>query len=396
MLAVDDARQRILRLAEPLGAQTLPIAEAAGRYLAAPITARRDQPPADNSAMDGFAIRFDDLPGPWRIIGESRAGHPFAGMVGQGEAAVISTGALVPDGADVILVREDSARDGPHLTLTGDGPDERGRHIRRVGSDFHAGAALLEAGCALTPGALALAISADVGSVSVGRRARLAILSTGNELAAPGSAAAAYQIYDSNGPMLAAMAAGLCADIRHVHAIQDEKAAVRTAIRSAADADVLLTVGGASVGDHDYVQAALKAEGADIDFWKVAMKPGKPLLAGRLGMQAVLGLPGNPGSAFVTATIFLLPLLRHLAGAATPMPPMGQARLLSDMPPGGTRTEFWRASLSPEGLRPLTGQSSGLVSSLAAADALIPHQAGADPVKTGELVRYIALNQGSA
>ncbi|WP_420605315.1 gephyrin-like molybdotransferase Glp [Novosphingopyxis sp.] len=396
MLAVDDAQQRILALAEPLGAETLPVAEAAGRYLAEPIAARRNQPPADNSAMDGFAIRYDDLPGPWRIVGESRAGHPFAGTVGQGEAAAISTGALVPEGADVILVREDGVRDGEHLALSGEGPGERGRHIRRAGSDFREGMVLLKAGRALTPGALALAISAGVGSVSVGRRPRLAILSTGSELAAPGSNVAAHRIYDSNGPMLTAMAAGLCADIRHVHAVEDDEAAVRAAICGASDADVLLTVGGASVGDHDHVKAALTAEGADIDFWKVAMKPGKPLIAGRLGTQALLGLPGNPGSAFVTATVFLLPLLRHLAGAGAPMPPMGQARLLADLPVGGTRTEYWRAALSAEGLQPLTGQSSGLVSSLAAADTLIPRAAGANAVKAGDLVRYIALNQGSA
>lgn len=396
MLSVDDAQRRILALSAPLGAETLPVAEAAGRYLAEPIAARRDQPPADNSAMDGFAIRFDDLPGPWAVIGESRAGHPFDGALGTGEAAAISTGALVPAGADTVLVREDARRNGDRLELTEEGPGERGRHIRRAGGDFRARDVLLERGRALTPGALALSISAGVGSVVVGRRPRIAILSTGNELAVPGSDVSAHQIYDSNGPMLAAMITGLCADVRHVHAVQDDEDAVRTAIRSAAEADVLLTVGGASVGDHDHVQAALRAEGADIDFWKVAMKPGKPLLAGSLGQQVVIGVPGNPGSAFVTATIFLLPLLRHLAGAASPMPAMGQARLREPIPAGGTRTEYWRASLSAEGLTPLSSQSSGLVSSLAAADALIPHEAGARSLPVGDTVRYIMLHPGNA
>lgn len=395
MLSVDDAQRRILTLAEPLGPETVPVADAAGRYLAEPVAARRDQPPADNSAMDGFAIRFADLPGPWTIIGESRAGHPFDGTLGSGEATAISTGALVPNGADTVLVREDAERSGERLDLTGVGPSDQGRHIRRAGGDFRTGAVLLERGHVLTPGALALAISAGVGSVAVGRRPRIAILSTGNELAAPGTTVAEHQIFDSNGPMLAAMVAGLCADVRHVHAVQDTEDDVRAAIRSAADADVLLTVGGASVGEHDHVQAALRAEGAEIDFWKVAMKPGKPLLAGRLGHQTVLGLPGNPGSAFVTATIFLLPLLRHLAGAASPMPVTGQARLREPLPPGGTRAEYWRAALSDDGLTPLGNQSSGLISSLAAADALIPHAAGAPAIEAGESVRYIPLRPGN-
>ena len=396
MLAVGDAQRRILELVPPLGAETLTVTEAAGRYLARAVHAMRDQPAADNSAMDGFAIRFDDLPGPWRIVGESRAGHPFTGAVNPGEAAAISTGALVPDGTDAVLVREDAQRDGETLRLTGDGPDERGRHIRRAGGDFCEGAVLLEKGRALTPGALALAIGAGVGSLPVGRRPRLAILSTGSELASPGTAIAAHRIHDSNGPMLAAMVAGLCAEVRHVQAVEDTETAVRAAIRSVADVEVLVTIGGASVGAHDHVQAALIAEHADIDFWKVAMKPGKPLLAGRLGSQAVLGLPGNPGSAFVTATIFLLPLLRHLAGAAFVMPPMGSAVLVRPLPAGGTRTEYWRAALSVEGLVPLGNQSSGRIATLAAADALIPHQAGADPIAAGETVRYIALHQGSA
>ena len=221
MLAVGDAQRRILELVPPLGAETLPVTEAAGRYLAQSVHALRDQPAADNSAMDGFAIRFDDLPGPWRIIGESRAGHPFTGTVNPGEAAAISTGALVPDGADAIVVREDAQRDGDTLRLTGDGPDERGRHIRRAGGDFCEGAVLLEKGRALTPGALALAIGAGVGSLHVGRRPRLAILSTGSELASPGTAIAAHRIHDSNGPMLAAMVAGLCAEVRHIQAVED-------------------------------------------------------------------------------------------------------------------------------------------------------------------------------
>ncbi len=391
MLTVHEGQQRVLALANPLGEEQLPVASAAGRYLAAPIIARRDQPPADNSAMDGYAIRFADLPGPLRLIGESRAGAPFSGTIGAGEATAISTGALLPAGADTVLVREDAERYGDHVRLTGDGPGEAGRHIRRAGGDFKQSTTLLEAGSLLTPGALALAISAGVGLASVGRRPRLVVLSTGDELAEPGSNASADQIYNSNGPMLAAMVNGLCSDVRMVHAVADSEAAVRAAIRDADDADVLVTIGGASVGDHDHVKPALSAEGAEIDFWKVAMKPGKPLLAGRKGKQIVLGLPGNPGSAFVTATLFLLPLLRRLGGAADPLPRTGSARLLSPLAQGGTRTEFLRAKLSKDGIAPLAKQSSGLISSLAVADALIEWPSGSEAQPAGEIVDYIAI-----
>lgn len=392
MLAVNEAQARLLALGQPLDPETIAVGQASDRYLVEAVAARRDQPPADNSAMDGYAIRFDDLPGPWRLIGESRAGHPFGGRCEPGSAVAIATGALIPAGADSVLVREDAAREKDHLRLTGEGPAERGKHIRSIGGDFRRGNILLGAGQQLTPGALALAIASGVGTVTVGRQPRLAILSTGSELAAPGSDAAAHQVFDSNGPMLGAMAAPFTRAIRHVSAVEDDEDAVRAAIRAAADVEVLLTIGGASIGEHDHVKAALEAEGAHIDFWRVAIKPGKPLLAGKADRQVVLGLPGNPGSAFVTAIMFLLPLLRHLGGARHPMPALASARLLNDLPEGGDRTEYVRAALTDEGLRPLTGQSSGLIASLSAANALIPRTAWTGTVKAGTVVRYISLD----
>ena len=391
MLTVEEAQRRVLSLGKPLGEEELAVADAARRYLAAPVAARRDQPPADNSAMDGYAIRFADLPGPLDIIGESRAGSPFDGTIGASQAVAISTGALIPAGADTVLVREDAERDGDKVHLTGEGPGEQGRHIRRAGGDFRSAETLLKAGDLLTPGALALAISAGIGSVIVGKRPSLVILSTGDELAEPGSDAAAEQIYNSNGPMLSAMVDRLCADIRMVHAVADSEEAVRAAIREAEDADVLITIGGASVGEHDHVKGSLIAEGSDIEFWKVAMKPGKPLLAGRKKRQVVLGLPGNPGSAFVTATLFLLPLLRHLGGAASPLPRTGSARLLGPIADGGKRTEFLRARLTQDGIMPLAKQSSGLVSSLAITDALIEWPVGAKAKPVDDIVDYIAI-----
>ena len=396
MLSVAQAQRRILALGHPLGSETLEVARAAGRYLAAPLHAQRDQPPADNSAMDGFAIRFADLPGPWTVIGESRAGHPFEGQVAPGQATKISTGAILPDGADTVLVREDAGMDDDRLSLSGDGPAEIGRHIRRAGGDFRRGDQLLAAGQLLGPGALALAISSGLGTVDVGRRPSVTVLSTGNELAAPGSLAAANQIYDSNGPMLSAMMMGLCGDVQHLSGVEDDEASVRAAIRSADNADILVTIGGASVGDHDHVKPALAAEGAALDFWKIAMKPGKPLLAGTRGRQVVIGLPGNPGSAFVTATLFLLPLLRYLAGASDPLPTIGYARLGTALPAGGSRTEFLRAQLDNGTVTVLGAQSSGLLHTLATADALIQRPENAPPVEPGTIVAYIALHKGNA
>ncbi len=396
MLAVGEALARILALSGPIGTETIAIDAAAWRYLAAPVHARRDQPAADNSAMDGFAICFCDIPGPWRIVGEARAGHPFDGVVTAGTAAGISTGALIPRGADCIVVREDAAREGDMLTLTGDGPDAPGRHIRRAASDFSARDTLLTAGKLLSPGALALAISAGAGPIAVGRRPSVAILSTGNELVPPGTAPAAHQITDSNGPMLRAMMHDLCSEIRTIGPVADDEASVRAAIAQAADADVLISIGGASVGEHDHVRTALIAEGGDIDFWKIAMKPGKPLMAGRLGGRPVVGLPGNPGSAFVTATLFVLPLLRHLAGAANPEPARGSAALLHALPACGARAEYLRAHVAGGRIAPVSSQSSGHIAALANARALIARPAGAAAIPAGTIVDYITLYQRGA
>jgi molybdopterin molybdotransferase len=310
MLSVDDAQARLLGGVMPLPAETLPLLSALNRHLAAPVTALRTQPPFAASAMDGYAIRWSDRAGPWRIIGTSAAGHGFAGSVGDGEAVRILTGAPVPRGADTVIVQEDVSHAGSALRLTGDGPPRAGAHIRPAGLDFAAGDVVAPAGARVTPARIGLIAAAGHASVAAHRRPRVALLATGDELVPPGTRAGPDQIVSSNGVMLAALLAPY-ADVIDGGIVADTHAALATAIAAHSDADVLITIGGASVGDHDLVKPVLEAAGASIDFWKISMRPGKPMLSGSLGAQRIIGLPGNPVSAFVCALLFVLPLLRR-------------------------------------------------------------------------------------
>ena len=392
-LPLAEAQQRLLSAAEPLPAETVAVEQAVGRYLAEPLVAARTQPAADLSAMDGYAVRADDLAGPWKVVGESAAGHPYAGSLQPGEAIRISTGALMPPEDGAVLLQENAARDGDTLSHNGEG-DPTPRHIRRQGFDFRAGAALLEAGTRIGPAQLALALAAGRGELAVHRLPRLAILDSGDELAADPTACAPHQIPASNGAMLAAMAVPHAASVLRLGPVPDRMDAMLAALDKAADADVIVTSGGASVGDHDLVRPALEQWGAQIDFWRVAVRPGKPLLVARKGRQWIIGLPGNPVSSYVTAFLFLLPLLRRLGGAADPLPRPLTLRLGADMPEVGNRTEFIRARLAEGALVPVHEQDSSALAALARAEVLIERPAGAPAATAGSLVRGYWLENG--
>lgn len=389
---VADAQARMIALKAPLAIETVPLAEAAGRYAAADIAACRTQPALDLSAMDGYAIRFAERPGPWTVIGESAAGGGLARALAAGEAARIFTGAPVPQGADVILIQEEAGRDGDRLTMTGEGPPRIGAHIRPRGSDFAEGDPLIRAGTLLTAPAIALAASGGHGALPVRRRPRVAILSTGNELVAPGAPTPGAMLPASNGPMLAAMLGGTACDVRDHGVVRDDLGLISAALADcAAHADILVTTGGASVGDHDLVLPALERAGARIDFWKVRMKPGKPVMIGLLGETIVIGLPGNPVSAYVTAMLFLKPLVAHLLGSAAPVPAPVRARLGAALAATGGRAEYLRGRWDEGRVVPVAGQDSAGLAALAGAELLIVRPPDAVALDPGADVEILAI-----
>lgn len=391
-LPVEEAQARLLALRAPLAAENITPSELVGRYLSDDVVATRDQPAAALSAMDGYAIRFDDLPGPWTIAGEVPAGAVPLQPLAPGTAMRIFTGALLPDGADTVVIQEDVAAAGAALTLTGDGPAACGQHVRGRAGDFAAGTPLLAAGMRGTPGAVAAAIMGGAAQLAVGMRPRVAILTTGDELVAPGRPLAPGQIPDSNGAMLAAMLAAEPATVTRPLHVGDDRGVIARVLKDLArHHDVIVTVGGASVGDHDHVRGALADAGGRLDFWKVAMRPGKPLIAGTVGDALLLGLPGNPSSAFVTATLFLLPLVRHLAGARDPLPVMRQAPLAAALGPGGPRRDYLRARCVDGALTLFEGQDSGQTFPLVGATALVLREIGAPSRAAGERAAYIDI-----
>jgi len=390
LISVAEARARLCALATPVAAERVALAAAAGRWAAEPVVALRTQPAADLSAMDGYAVRFADLPGPFKVIGESAAGRPFAGRVGAGEAARIFTGAALPAGADTIVVQEEIAREGDRAILTGEGPPSLGRHIRRKGLDFSAGDTLIERGERITPARIAVAATGGVGMLSVNRRIRIAIAATGDELVAPGEAAQQGQLPESNGVMMAAQLADLPVDLVPLGILPDRIEVLQDAFATV-DADILVTTGGASVGDHDLVRPALVAAGGDIAFWRVALRPGKPMMAGRLGGAVVLGLPGNPVSAFVTTELFLRPLIAALAGAAVTEPSLTSATLAAPLPANDHREDYLRALRQDGIVLPMPMQDSSMLRALARADCLIVRPAGAPPAQAGEAVQILPI-----
>jgi molybdopterin molybdotransferase len=380
MLSVAAARAQILAPLTPVAAETVGLANAHGRVTAAPILARLTQPPANVSAMDGFALRAADAPlgAKLRLIGQAPAGHPFAGAIGPGEAVRLFTGSFVPAGADTVLIQEDATLDGETLTVTeAPGP---AKNIRRAGQDFAAGDVLVPAGKRLTARDIGLAAAGNHPWLSVHRRPRIAILATGDEIFLPGDALPEGGIISSNAHALAAFITAAGGEPIILPIARDDLAAIAAGADAARGADFFVTTGGASVGDHDLVQPALVSRGLKLKFWKIAMRPGKPLIYGALGDMPVLGLPGNPVSAFVCALLFLRPAIEILAGLPAAPPATEPAILGAALKPNDQREDFLRATLTRDAAgwvaTPFPVQDSGMLRTLAQADALIqrpPH-----------------------
>lgn len=387
LLAVAEALRRVLAEAKPLPVTETPLNDAHGLVLAKDLAALRTQPPAANSAMDGYAVQAGDVsmaPVTLDIVGEIAAGHPFDGTVGAGQAARIFTGGVMPKGADTVVIQEHTTRDGDKVTVKK--PTALGRNVRKAGIDFSEGDALLAKGRRLTDRDLMLAAAMNYPALPVHRRPKVAVLGTGDELVAPGSTTKPGEIVYSNGFALLALARSEGAEAIDLGVVGDKVDDIVAAIRKARDAgaDVLVTTGGASVGDHDLVQKALAAEGLSLSFWKIALRPGRPTMHGRLGGMQVLGLPGNPVSSYVCAFLFLVPLIRTLMGRSDIEQVPSRAVLGCDMAANDERQDYLRATLAdgPNGpvATPLPFQDSSLMAPLAKADCLLirePHAASA-------------------
>ncbi len=397
-LTVDEALARLLDGAVPSGSERVSIDNAQDRILAEPLSARWTQPPFDASAMDGYAIRAADaptLPARLTVIGESAAGHPFNGHVGERQAVRIFTGAPVPAGADAVVIQEDTDRDGADVIVRGDNVEFG--NIRPRGGDFSAGMRLLEAGRCMGPRELSLAASMGHGEVAVWRRPKVAILSTGDELVPPGETPGVGQIISSNYLGVGALARIAGAEVIQLGIARDTEASLIEHVERARDADVLVTTGGASVGDHDLVGPVLSKLGMELSFWKIAMRPGKPLMSGRLGALRVVGLPGNPVSAMVCARVFLVPLIEHLSGRPKATEATRMARAAVAIDANGPRQHYMRATLAPGGdgiptVTPVRSQDSSLLSPLAIADCLIVRPIRASAVAPGQTVPVLPLD----
>lgn len=397
LLPVADALARVLDGVEPTASESVPLLQANGRILSEAIAARLTQPPFDCSAMDGYAVRAADVgnvPVRLELIGESAAGHSFDGAVGGGQCVRISTGAPVPDGADCVIIQEETERDGSWVVVKETGSTRQ--HIRLRGFDFAEGRDLIETGRRLDARAIALAAAAGHGSLQVRRRPVVAILATGDELVEPGEPPAKDQIVSSNAYGLAAMVEAAGGEPRLLGIARDTRGALADKIAEADGADVLVTIGGASVGDHDLVGPMLKESGATLDFWKIAMRPGKPMMLGRRGVQRVLGLPGNPVSCLITARVFLVPLLRRMLGLADEAG-LEPAVLAAAIEANGPRQHYMRASITLRGaalpaVAPLVSQDSSALSLLASAGCLIVRSIGAPALPTGAKVQILRLD----
>jgi molybdopterin molybdotransferase len=398
LMPVEEALEKVLAGGEPLPREAALLREAHGRVLAADLMARRSQPPADVSAMDGYAVRGADVaavPARLRVIGEVAAGRPFAGPVGSGDAARIFTGGVLPPGADTVVIQEVTERDGDLVVVRS--ATSRGRNVRPAGLDFKSGDMLLARGHRLTSRSLALAAAMNHPTVPVHRRPKVALLATGDELVVPGAPVGPGQIVYSNGFALASLINGEGAELLDLGIVGDHLDATIAAIDRARQwgADLLVTTGGASVGDYDLVQQALTSLGLDLAFWKVALRPGKPLMHGRIGDMRVLGLPGNPVSAFVCAFLFVVPLLRRLSGRTDLATEAEQALLATALPANDERMDYMRATLAQRDGRtyaaPFAVQDSSMLAPLAAADCLLIREPFAPAAPAGSHCDIIKL-----
>ncbi len=377
LMPVAEALARVLADAAPLPAEATPLTEAHGRVLAADVAA---------------------VPARLKLVGEVAAGHPFHGCVGHGEAARIFTGGVIPPGADTIVIQENTAREGDVVVVTA--AAGKGKHVRLEGLDFARGAVLLAKGRRLSDRDLALAAAMNHPTLPVHRAPKVAVLATGDELVMPGSSPGFGEIVYSNGYATMALARAEGCAVVDLGIVPDRLAETAAAVRRAGDlgADILVTSGGASVGDYDLVQKALAAEGLELSFWKVALRPGRPMMHGRLGAMHVLGLPGNPVSAYVCAVLFLVPLIRRLAGRADVEPKLEPARLGCDLPANDERADYLRATLAPgpDALplaSPAPVQDSSMLTPLARADCLLVRAPHAPAAKAGDTCSIIRLGR---
>jgi molybdopterin molybdotransferase len=398
LLAVADALERVLAQAASLPSEDAPLSEAYGRILTHDLKALRTQPPANVSAMDGYAVRAADVTHAsvrLKVIGEIAAGRPFAQTVGPDQAARIFTGGVLPAGADTVVIQEFTKRNGDWVDIQG--PTARGRHIRMQGLDFKEGDLLLSAGRTLTARDIALAAAMNHPRVPVVRRPKVATFATGDELVPPGTQPQPGQIVSSNTLALTALARAEGAEVIDLGIVGDRLDDTVKAVRAARErgADILVTSGGASVGDYDLVQSAFVAEGMDLSFWKLALRPGRPLMHGRLGAMQVLGVPGNPVSAFVCGFLFMVPLVRRLAGRGDIALKTEPALLGSDLPENDERADYLRATLknSPEWptATPFSVQDSSMMAPLAKADCLVIREPFSPPAKVGSRCMIVRL-----
>ena len=400
MIPVEEARARITAAFEPLPAETVALSLALGRTLAEDLTARVTQPPQDVSAMDGYAVRAADVatvPARLKVVGRVPAGGAFAGEVGPGEAVRIFTGATVPAGADAIVIQENTESEGDSVLVKEGAP--AGRFVRPAGLDFRAGEVGLPAGRLLTARDIGLAAAMNRPWLPVRRRPRIALLGTGDEVVLPGDAPGPNQIVGSNSFSLAAFVTACGGVPVNLGVVPDEPAALATGVARARGADLLVTTGGVSVGEHDLVRDVLGDQGLKLDFWRIAMRPGKPLLFGRVGATPVLGLPGNPVSTVVCATVFLRPAIAVMLGRPASEAQQDSAILASDLPANDRRQDYLRAELSIDeaGRRlavPFSRQDSSMLAMLARADCLIVRPPFAEAASAGTVVPILPLKGG--
>ncbi len=400
LIPVDEALRRIVSDVSPLPPEAVALDRALGRALAADLASRRTQPPWDVSAMDGYAVRAADVatvPVRLNVIGSAPAGHPFRSAVGAGEAVRIFTGAPLPEGADAIVIQEDTERDGDTVIIRE--TSAAGRFVRRRGLDFAEGDVLVSGGSRLRPRDIALAAAMNYAEIPVRRRPRVAVLATGDELAPPGTDPGPDRIISSNSYGVGAMVRQFGGEAIDLGIAPDTRDALAAGIRQAqtSGAEILVTLGGASVGEHDLVQDALKAEGLTLDFWQIAMRPGKPLMFGRLGDMRVLGLPGNPVSAMVCARLFLVPLVEELLGLTDRGTGDVPAVLGGDLPENDRRQDYLRATAVRDDTgrlvaAPFARQDSSMLATLGRADAFIVRPPHAPAAKAGDACAVMLLD----
>ena len=398
LLPVAEAQQRIIEAVAPLPAEQISLAGGLGRVLAADVASRRDQPPMAVSAMDGYAVRAADvatLPVTLKVIGYAPAGHAFDGILGPGEAVRIFTGAPVPEGADAIVIQENTEQADETVRVV-DGKAPAGRFIRPAGLDFATGDVLLPRGKVLTARDVGLSAAMNVPWLSVYRKPRISILATGDEIVMPGDPIGRDQIVSSNALSLAAFITAQGGAPLDLGIAPDEEDGLRALAAGARGSDILVTTGGASVGDHDLVQSVLGDIGLEVDFWRIAMRPGKPLMFGRIDGTFLIGLPGNPVSSLVCAIMFLAPAIRRMLGMDNLLPETGMARLGTDLTENDEREDYLRASLSRNEngdviATPYGKQDSSMFATIARADALLIRKPFAAAAKSGTPVEFIPL-----